>query len=145
MNCHLASAVVPGARLAAAIAPAFTIGFVVPSLVRSIATSELNGKPVLFTPSFFFAHGLANQGEHERFGHALDREFIIGIAGGIGSTGCADHTNAKKVAWYLGQGRYVVSILPFVIRLESLVRFGHQCPYELSLWQLAGRYRRRSL
>jgi hypothetical protein len=43
---------VPGARLAAAIAPAFTIGFVVPSLDRSTPTTELNGSPVLFTPSF---------------------------------------------------------------------------------------------
>lgn len=34
-----------------AIAPGFTIGFVRPSTVRSIAASELNGSPVLLTPS----------------------------------------------------------------------------------------------
>ena len=51
MNCHFASAVAPGARLAAAMAPALTIGLVVPSLVRSMASTELKGRPVLLTPS----------------------------------------------------------------------------------------------
>ena len=34
-----------------AIAPAFTIGLVLPSWLRSTAASELNGSPVAFTPS----------------------------------------------------------------------------------------------
>ncbi len=42
----------PGIRLVVAIAPEFTIGFVRPSPLRSTASSELNGRPVLFTPSF---------------------------------------------------------------------------------------------
>src|SRR6516225_11487158 len=51
MNLHLASTVAPAARLVVAIAPAFTIGLVRPSTLSSIAVSELNGSPVLFTPS----------------------------------------------------------------------------------------------
>ena len=51
MNRHWSSAVAPGARLVAAIAPAFTIGFVLPSPLASTAANELNGSPVLFTPS----------------------------------------------------------------------------------------------
>jgi hypothetical protein len=39
------------ARLVVAIAPAFTIGLVRPSRLRSTAASELNGSPVAFTPS----------------------------------------------------------------------------------------------
>ena len=35
-----------------AIAPALTIGFIVRSVFSSIAITELNGRPVLFTPSF---------------------------------------------------------------------------------------------
>ena len=34
-----------------AIAPAFTIGFIVRAALSSIAITELNGRPVLFTPS----------------------------------------------------------------------------------------------
>ena len=40
----------PGARLVVAIAPALTIGFIVRSALSSTAITELNGKPVLFTP-----------------------------------------------------------------------------------------------
>ena len=54
-NCHLASAVPPGSRLVAAIAPGFTMGFVTPSLPRSTAASELNGSPVAFAPIFLRA------------------------------------------------------------------------------------------
>ena len=42
----MSSAVAPGTRLVVAIAPAFTIGFVRPSSLRSTAASELNGSPV---------------------------------------------------------------------------------------------------
>ena len=52
MNCHRASLVSPGTRLVVAIAPAFTIGLVRPSALRSTAASELNGSPVLFAPIF---------------------------------------------------------------------------------------------
>ena len=48
---HFASASAPGTRLVAAIAPGFTIGFVRPSALRSIADRELNARPVLLTPS----------------------------------------------------------------------------------------------
>jgi hypothetical protein len=49
MNCHLASALPPGARLVVAIAPALTMGFMVRSWLSSIAITELNGRPVLLT------------------------------------------------------------------------------------------------
>src|SRR5579883_2642850 len=52
MKSHFSSAVAPGARLVVAIAPAFTIGFVRPSPLRSTAANELNGRPVAFAPSF---------------------------------------------------------------------------------------------
>ena len=51
MACHLSSAVAPGTRLVVAMAPAFTIGFIVRSSLSSMAMTELNGMPVLFTPS----------------------------------------------------------------------------------------------
>src|SRR6516165_6912598 len=55
MKSHFASADAPGARLVVAIAPAFTIGLVRPSPLRSTAASELKGKPVAFAPSFWRA------------------------------------------------------------------------------------------
>jgi hypothetical protein len=51
MNLHRSVLVVPGTRLVVAIAPELTIGFVRPSGPCSIAVSELNGRPVAFTPS----------------------------------------------------------------------------------------------
>src|SRR5262249_55997336 len=50
-NGERAAGVTPGTRLAVAIAPGFTIGFVRPSVLRSTASVELNGNPVAFTPS----------------------------------------------------------------------------------------------
>jgi hypothetical protein len=50
MNRHWAAASAPGTRLVVAIAPAFTSGLESPSSVRSTASAELNGSPVLFTP-----------------------------------------------------------------------------------------------
>ncbi len=41
----------PGTRLVVAIAPGFTIGFVRPSSLRSIAETALNGRPVASTPT----------------------------------------------------------------------------------------------
>jgi len=52
MNLHLSSRLAPGTRLVVAIAPEFTIGFVRPSGLRSIPSSELNARPVAFTPIF---------------------------------------------------------------------------------------------
>ena len=52
MNFHLALRVAPGTRLVVAIAPEFTIGFVRPSGFRSMPSSELNARPVAFTPIF---------------------------------------------------------------------------------------------
>ena len=51
MNCHFAALSSPGTRLVAAIAPAFTIGLDLPSVLRSTKASELNASPVAFTPS----------------------------------------------------------------------------------------------
>ena len=50
MNCHLASAVAPGTRLVVAIAPAFTIGFVRPSGLRSIAGEGIERQPGAVRP-----------------------------------------------------------------------------------------------
>ena len=109
MNFHFASAVAPGTRLVVAIAPAFTIGFVRPSGLRSTPASELNGRPVAFAPSFWRAcsapMSLANQGEDERLRHAHDREFMLGRAHGVNGAVGADHANAEQIARYFGQGR----------------------------------------
>src|SRR5215475_10495245 len=51
MNRHFSSAFSPGTRLVVAIAPALTIGFVLPSRLHSMPANELNGRPVLLTPS----------------------------------------------------------------------------------------------
>ena len=58
MNRHFASTLAPGTRLVVAIAPGFTIGFVRPSGLRSIASIELNGRPVLFAPSLSVGAGI---------------------------------------------------------------------------------------
>ena len=50
MKRHRSSLVAPGMRLVVAIAPEFTIGFVRPPSPCSMAVSELNGKPVAFSP-----------------------------------------------------------------------------------------------
>ena len=47
---HRSAAVRPGIRLVVAIAPALTIGLVRPSALCSTAATELNGRPVAFTP-----------------------------------------------------------------------------------------------
>ena len=60
MNRHFASVVSPGVRLVVAIAPAFTMGFVRPSALRSTAAYELKGSPVAFTPSRLLASAAPN-------------------------------------------------------------------------------------
>jgi hypothetical protein len=49
----------------------------------STASSELKGIPVLFTPRLLpgrlVAHVLADEGEDERLGHALDREADVDV------------------------------------------------------------------
>jgi hypothetical protein len=78
MNRHLAAAVSPGTRLVVAMAPALTMGFMVRSALSSIAMTELNGRPVAFTPIFSRAglrpDRLADQREDEGLGDALDGE-----------------------------------------------------------------------
>ena len=84
-----------------AIAPAFTIEFVRPSEVRSMPATELNAKPVAFAPSFLRASSahqqLANQCKQERLRHTHDREFVVGIAGGMHEPVCFDHTDPEQV------------------------------------------------
>src|SRR5262245_1078554 len=52
MNRHLSPMLFPGTRLVVAIAPGLTIGFVLPSRLHSMPATELNGKPVLLTPTW---------------------------------------------------------------------------------------------
>ena len=70
------SRVLPGSRLVVAIAPEFTIGFVLPSLLRSTAASESNGSPVPSTPTrlahLLGTERLAHEREHERLRDAHD-------------------------------------------------------------------------
>ena len=54
-NSHFVALLSPGTRLVAAMAPAFTIGFDLPSALRSTEASESNASPVAFTPSFCLA------------------------------------------------------------------------------------------
>jgi hypothetical protein len=55
MRPNFSSAVAPGTRLAVAMAPALTSGFIMRSALSSMAITELKGKPVLLTPSFRLA------------------------------------------------------------------------------------------
>ena len=84
MNRHLASAVAPGTRLVVAIAPAFTIGFVRPSALRSIGRERVERQPggvhAELLARLLRAERLADQREHERLGHAHDRELVVGVA-----------------------------------------------------------------
>lgn len=51
IRSHFSAEVAPATSAVVAIAPAFTIGFIgLPSL-SSMAITELNGRPVLFTPT----------------------------------------------------------------------------------------------
>lgn len=50
MKCQRSSSCASGARLAVAMAPAFTIGFMVRSAFSSIAMTELKAGPVALTP-----------------------------------------------------------------------------------------------
>ena len=125
MNFHLASAVAPGTRLVVAIAPALTIGFVRPSALRSIAASELNGKPggvrAELLARLLRADRLADQREHERLRHAHDREFVFGVAGRVNVAAGADHADAEQLARHPRQRRIDLRVSPSV-RLEALVR-----------------------
>ena len=49
--CHFSSSVSPGTRLVVAMAPAFTIGFMVRLALSSTAITESKGRPVALTPS----------------------------------------------------------------------------------------------
>ena len=73
MNCHFSWAVLPGTRLVETMAPAFTIGLESPAALRSTAMTELNGSPVLFTPSFSRASTSSMASTHRR-------ELLVGLA-----------------------------------------------------------------
>ena len=99
----------PGTRLVVAIAPAFTIGFVRPSGLRSIPASELNGISggvrTELRARRVRADQLANQREHKRLRHAHDREFVLGVADGVDIAAGGDHAHAEQLARHSSQCR----------------------------------------
>ena len=85
-----------------AIAPELTIGFVRPSALRSTAASELNGSPGAVdadaaSRASSAPEPLADEREHERLGHAHDRELVLGVAGGVHRAAGADDADAEQV------------------------------------------------
>ena len=85
----------------AAIAPALTMGLVRPSGLRSMASSELKGRPVLFAPEPVVCgvrpDGVADEGEDERLGDAHDRELVGGVADVEDVPGDAGNAEAEQV------------------------------------------------
>ena len=77
--------------------------------------------PVALTPSFSRACStpicLADQREDKRLRHAHDREFIVGIAGGIDIAAGTDDTYAEQFARHAGQGWIDLRILALVVGL----------------------------
>ncbi len=142
MNCHRASGVAPGTRLVVAMAPEFTMGFVRPSGLCSTAASELKGSPVALTPSLSRtssrAQRLAHQREHERLGHAHDRELVIGVAGAIDAAAGRHDRDAEQIARHPGQRRIDGRHRPVVIRPIALVRVEHEGLHALGGRQAAG-------
>ena len=60
-----------------AIAPALTIGFVRPSGLRSTAATELNGRPVPFTPSRSRASSWPSRSQTSANTNGLDTLMIV--------------------------------------------------------------------
>ena len=96
-------------------APEFTIGFVRPSGLRSMPSSELNARPVAFTPIFWRAastpDGLTDQGEEERLRDAHDRELVIRVTDRIDVAAGADHADAEQLGRHGRQRRIHLRIL----------------------------------
>jgi Ion transport protein len=81
-----------------AIAPEFTIGFVMPPVLRSTADSELNGNPVAFEPmDLIGSEVLTYEREDERLGHAHDRERHPCVADFEDRAAGADHADAELI------------------------------------------------
>jgi hypothetical protein len=91
----------------------------------------------------FRAHLLTDEREHERLGHAHDREFVIGVAGGIDVAADADHAHAEQFAPRPGQRRVNSRILAVGIGFESRVRLAYQRRDSLRGREVTGRDERR--
>jgi len=107
-------------------APGLTIGLVVPSLPRSTASSELNGRPVAFTPSFsrnvVRAELPADERENERLGDAHDRKHMLDVSGGIDAAVDAHHAYAEKIASSFCQRGIHRRDFAFDVGVEAFVR-----------------------
>src|SRR5262245_14304519 len=117
MNFHFASCVVPGTRLVVAIAPALTMGLVRPSMLRSMAVTELKANPVALAPSFARASSAP-----------INSQITAG----------ADDTDTEQLTRHRRESRIDLRILPFSIRPEVGVRFVHQFLYFLDQRQMPG-------
>jgi hypothetical protein len=81
--------------------PVFTIGFVGPSLLPSIASRELKRKPCGVDPDLpsrlLGSERRADEREHERLGDAHGRERSLGVADRVGEARRSDHAHAEQV------------------------------------------------
>ena len=119
------------------------MGFVRPSADRSTAESELNGSPVLLTPSrsraVVRADQLAHQREHERLRDAHDRELVVGVPGRKRRARGSDHAHAEEVGGNAGQRGICLRVLAVAVCPIAVMGLAHQALHEGALRQLPGR------
>ena len=143
MNRHFSSTLAPGTRLVVAIAPEFTIGFVRPSSLCSIAVSELNGRPVPLTPtrsrSSSGAEDVADEGEDERLDHAHDRELVLRRRPTRPRRRSCSRRRSRTGRGHARQRRIHGGRLPFSVRAVALVRLGDEVGDELPARQRPSR------
>ena len=123
MNRHCSSTVEPGARLVAAIAPGLTIGLVRPSPLRSIASSELNGRPVALTPTRRRAASGPRTSQTSANTNGFDTLMIenrmIGVAARVSRAVDPDHAEAEEIGVNVGQRRIDVGVRAVAVRRGS--------------------------
>ena len=127
-----------------AIAPALTIGFIVRSAFSSIAITELNGRPVLFTPSFRRASSWPMASHTSANTNGLDTLWIenrwVASPAATVRPSALDDAGAEEVRRDPGERRDVVGDDPVVDGPVSLVRLGQQPTDHLLPGQLSGRH-----
>ena len=125
----LLAAVSPGARLVVASAPALTIGFIGLPPLSSIATTELNARPVLFTPTSSSSASGPSASQTRANTNALetrlDRELVQRVADAVRGPVDRDHAQAESAGSAVGQHRDVVGDVAAVHPRVPVVRVQH--------------------
>ena len=144
---HFSSAVSPGIRLVVAIAPALTSGFMVRSALSSTAISELNGKPVQFTPRLCRAASYPSWSHTRANTNGLETLWIENLVSTSPISNDRPRTPTTADAEQVRRrspGRDVVGDHTVGVRSVALVGLGDDALDLRRGGELAGRDRRRS-